>query len=216
MRIIDVVGDSRARNLSLPLRNRYPGVRHVSAMPGAEIDRLSTEVRRRVLALSPPDAVLLVGGICSVTERDPVSHYISLRIPSTHYAVLDIMPRFEDLMAVCYAANPTVKVILCNLFGVDLRRANYQPVYPPHHYQNCVNTTVRQLNHRLTQLNTLYQVITPQTDLICHYPNPNNCNMMVDEYSGLYDGCHMSADAALYGAELIGQCLEENENWGLI
>ena len=193
MRIVDVIGDSRVKYLYGPLKNRYSGLRDVTVMSGAPIHRLSLEVSARARSLSPPDALVVMGGICSVTRRHPQSGKLSVRIPSAHHAVLNIMEQFGGLMAASNGWNPNMKVLICELFGVNLKVTNHLPGPYLHPHQPLVNNIVNTVNTRLAILNTQYQVITPATADICHDIDVNGGQ--TNDYDCLTDGCHPDSAA---------------------
>ena len=214
MRVIDVVGDSRARHLFVPLKHRYSGLRDVTALPGASIHRLSMEVSARARAVSPPHAVVVLGGICSVTRKNPNTGNLSLRIPSTHYASTNVMEQLEGMMAAAAGWNPNMKVLVCELFGVNLSVTNHLPGPAPHPQQHLVNSIVMDINTRIPALNTYYQVLTPATGDICHDINIDG--EPTSDYTYLQDGCHPDSTAVNELADTISLCLMENEFRGLI
>ena len=214
MRVIDVIGDSRVRHLYGPLKWRYSGTRDVTAIPGATIHRLSTEVASRAQSVSPPDAVILMGGICSVTRRSHHTGNLSLRIPCTHYASLKVVDSFDKLLACAHGWNPNMKVMACELFGVNFQRTNNLPGPFFHPHQLACNEIVRVVNDRLAVLNDSYQLLTPATADICHGLDVDG--NYESDYSCLDDGCHPGSEAINELADTISLCLIDSEVRGLI
>ena len=153
-----MVGDSQTRGLTAPLRRLYPGLRWVSTLPGANISLLSHEVNRCVDMTAPPDAVVVLGGICNVTSKDPSSGRISLRIPCATHAMLAILPMFKNLMSSAHQRNHNGKVILCSLYGVSLQCANHLLV--THSQQHICDDIIPVLNDCIASINwTLYRTV---------------------------------------------------------
>ena len=137
-------------------------------MLGATIHKLSAEVTRRVTSATPPDAIVVLGGICSVSRKHPVTRDLSLGINCPHNATLAVISKFRSLREAAHAWNPNVKIIVCELLGVNLAYANKLHGMYVHPQQQVCDKSIWAINHRIVGLNNDFQVLTPATAEICH------------------------------------------------
>ena len=83
-----------------------------------------------------------------------------------NYAVVSMMMKYEDLISKTYSINPNVKVVLCQLYGMDL--SSYQDMEGRHPHQSVLEDTIVMLNGKLMGLNKSTGSFTPFTGKMCH------------------------------------------------
>ena len=196
-----IIADSRGAHLEPILRDLQGiGETRVSVNPGKTISG-SVEVARNHVKDMKPDLIIVMSGICSITNRDRHTKVISLRHTDINTVVDTVMTDIDHAHKLIRETSDA-PVSFATVTGADLTDVNNQRrrimsnveyqeyvlnIKVTHPDQATLNTAIIRLNRRITAYNENTNTPTTWMAEIVH---PLLRGQHRFYYGKLADGCH--------------------------
>lgn len=176
-----VICDSRGRHLQEYLATDSIRVLFYS---GARLNDLLYRSRDKCLKLNPK-YILILGGICDMSIKDPSTGHIDL-VTKNETELLDHMcSALTSAWEQARVMYPGKEVIFSGLCGMDLNKYNGLEGYNSH--QRVIDSVIDQLNHYIVSLNYQAGVYQPKTSKVHKRSNHKGHR---NQYRLLSDGIH--------------------------
>lgn len=209
-----IVADSRGRGLASAIRNAsFTGELYVLRHSGATIlDAVLGSLTQ--IEETMPDFVIVMAGICNVTNKNKCTKYISLKTGSNDEIIGQLMEQVNE----AYKAIRSVSLAIVShatIVGVDLsdcnnkdRRYMTDKLYKSfcedtkvvHPDQERLNDIVLAVNRRLTDINALHMAPTVWMASGVHTYFAHKYH---HRYARLKDGCHPTDKTLNYWARQV-------------
>lgn len=152
---VAILADSRGVGLKYELDHQNGGGYEIVVIvkKGRGIIDLVREVSKRLLWIAP-DVIIIVAGICDITEKDRETGIVTLQSDSAETIVEQIEASMDTVrhhLSVSLVEN-RYKLIFGHIVGMDLARYNGQ--VDPHPQQDVLNDTITKANQLITAFNT--------------------------------------------------------------
>ena len=193
MKTIYIVSDSRGANLLTSITPPTGYRVKMDIQGGATLQDLLKNAKR-VINNRPCEIVYILGGICSITQKE--GDHISLPFDTTDEIYQSVKNLFKAVITSLDSFDPT-PVVLCPLVGVDLIMANDTSDQPakkrkrgnPHPKQAVLDDSIIKLNEYIRLLNSERGYKTPELDSVVHRRHGTNSGWK-HSYGRLRDGVH--------------------------
>ena len=196
-----LVADSRGHGLKKYLQIRAPNVFEVSSKSGARLKKLFKMARTK-LATSTYTAVIIMGGICDITERDQETHITSLRTEDQEEITTNIRKSIKAGKKRIKKVAPNIPIIITPTMGIDLTRYNGFPV--DQHTQEVLNSMILEANKMIISCNK-EGVPIPWISKMVHHCRGGQ--RWAHRYQHLRDGCHYTNRLKVFIANEMAKCL---------
>ena len=120
----------------------------VSVHPGADYTRLFSQALP-FLCECRYENLMVLGGICSITKRSPVTKITTLRSQNIGDMTSAISDQINNGTNRIYEEFPTLSIILLPVIGIDL--VKYNALSGPSQDQETLNFTITEVNKVVTQ-----------------------------------------------------------------
>ena len=212
MRVL-VVSDSRGRHLDSVLDHSNRDDLSYMSVPydSQGLNSLAQKAIRLSRAI-PPDLILMFGGVCDITRRNPVTKITSLRWEDPQVIYDNYVTSMETVYYLIRNAPATAhcKVVFVPVVGVDLNRWNHIKSEYFHPQQKALNEVIVKVNRYLTEFNTRNHMLTPWILNTCH--ELVGRKRWSHHYKGLDDGCHFDIDTLQLVADEFHRILKLNRD----
>lgn len=162
--VIVIIADSRGAGLQAEIDSLNKGKHKISVFvhKGKGIVE-AVKLTSKTLVWMAPDHVIVLAGICDVTQIDRTTRVVSLREMNKDL----LIDRFKGQMDIIrhhlsiFLTEKKHKLTFCHVIGMDLALYNHQPGEHPH--QTLLDEMITDVNHSITAFNEENEVITPWT-----------------------------------------------------
>ena len=182
--------DSRGHGLRTHLDITAPNVFRVSARSGDRMADLFKRVVKKIRKSQERYTVIIImGGICDITERDSVTGQVHLRSLDKDIVTAQIRKDIKKGLKKVKRVSPGTPVIITPTVGLDLEVCNSVPSQGDE--QDTLNQIVLETNRMLISCNKIDSKI-PWISRTVHHCKGNR--QWVHKYRYLHDGCHFNAE----------------------
>ena len=205
MKTIYIVSDSRGVEMDTHITPPTGYRIRVYSEGGATLQRLLT-MAKSVINAKPCELIYILGGICSITEKD--KGIVELPFESAD-EVYQMVKELYKAVVTDLDSYDTTPVILCQLVGVDLKTANDEKKGQElskkkgrgkkHPKQDIMNEAILRLNTYIRLLNTERGHETPELGAAVH--KHHGQKGWSHSYSHLRDGIHPTPQTQKYWAK---------------
>lgn len=186
-----IVVDSRGRELQTVLNNLYANIAWTVSVNSAKGFKELVEIAHSKFDPCRYKMVVIMGGICDVTERSNRRRMISVRQGDYRSIVSRMMEGAELGLLRLRALNPNL--LLATSYGVDLKVYNDQ-VYGSYSNSNHkrdqtkIALTIDLFNNTIAGINAQHGMPTIRLGNVVHHVRPHS--PITSSYKMLRDGCH--------------------------
>ena len=146
-------------------------------------------------------------GINDCTTLDKTTHTVRLPTPFTSGLYSKLKTSFRDLMLVIRKEFPTVRIVICPLYGMSVQ--DYNKETHRYRYQDTLDNCIPMINQHICRINEKSRVRTPFIANIFHRYRPKK-NCYIHLYDRLEDGLHPNTMALKKIAAYLIRCIEED------
>ena len=198
-----LVADSRGHGLRKYLQLRAPNVFVTSSKSGAGIKKLFNMARDK-LNSADYTAVIIMGGICDVTQRDPETHITTLRTENCEELTAAIRKSIKKGRKKLKRVAPNTPVIIAPTMGIDLTR--YNGTLVDQHEQFLLDKMILEVNKMIISCNR-EGIPIPWISKMVHHCRGNR--KWAHRYQNLRDGCHFTIALKKFVADELAKCLAQ-------
>lgn len=177
-----VISDSRGRHLQEYLPTNRIKVLFYS---GASLEGMIRSAKS-FCSISPPKYVLVLGGICNMTQKNRRTGEISLRFSHEDALLQHMKDVFTSAWDLARLSFPSSKITFSGLCGADLNRSNGLDGYHP--LQPVIDNVISHLNQYIVELNFRFGAYQPKLTSKVHKRSKNHG--FRNQYRLLEDGIH--------------------------
>ena len=151
--------------------------------------------------------VYIMVGINDCTALDKTSHTVRLTTPFVSVLYYKLKNAYRDLILALNREFPTVRVVICPLYGMSIQRYNKEVTV--YRYQETLDNLVPMINLYINRLNEKNRVRTPFINNVFHRYRPKR-KCYVHLYERLEDGLHPTTFALEKIAAYMIRCISED------
>ena len=196
-----LVADSRGHGLGKYLQQRAPGVFVVRSKSGAGLKELF-RIAQTNLKSTKYTAVIEMGGICDITQRDSEMHIATLRTVISKEVTTEARKNIKKGRRNITKIAPATPVIIAPTMGIDLTRYNGMPADP--NEQETLNQIVLEMNKMIISCNKESSPIPWISKMVHHCKGRQR---WAHRYQNLRDGCHFNRRLKIFIANELAKCL---------
>ena len=203
---ITILADSRGIYLENYIPDsilRFVDIRFYS---GLTLNELGSNIHRWGF-LRHTRKVYIMLGINDCTVLDHASHTVRLTTPYVSGLFARLKGRIQDIEIALKREFPTVRIVFCPLYGLDIGR--YNKAHSTYRYQETLNQAVPMINAYISRVNERNRVRTPFYCNAIHRYRPKK-KTYVHLYERLVDGLHPGDQALKIIADYMLRCLNED------
>lgn len=200
---VAIVTDSRGQGLQDEL-DRVNDKRYdikVFLKKGCGIAQAIRETSKSLVWMAP-DIIIVVAGICDITQLDRVHWTVSLQdedVSCTVDGIVGCMDATRHHLSIVLTEKPH-KVIFCHIVGMDM--AKFNKMEGKHPQQEVLDETITQVNQSITAFNKGNGMLTPWTSQDIHR-NKKGGRKTTRYYKLDEDGLHLSQEIREKWASII-------------